>query len=230
MQIVLALAGLMLLAFVPLFFAVASLTQATVAGAREQGARVLGRAIAAARGRCAGERAARRAWTEPSRATSGWDDVEAVCVSGATGRAWPAPGRRRTPRAPPLRRRGAQRRSTVVRGATGRALEVLSPRTTPPWSRACASTTPAIAGASLVRLVALYMVTFALALLVFAYFALTRLIVRPIEQLVDAADRVASGARTLRVPRAGARELIELGTSVQSMTPRLHRTRRPSSS
>ena len=46
LQIVLALAGLMLLAFVPLFFAVASLTQATVAGAREQGGRVLGRAIA----------------------------------------------------------------------------------------------------------------------------------------------------------------------------------------
>jgi len=78
-----------------------------------------------------------------------------------------------------------------------------------------------VASASLVRLVALYMVTFALALLVFAYFALTRLIVRPVEHLVDAADKVASGARTLRVPRGGARELIELGTSVQSMTAKL---------
>ncbi|HLK35981.1 MAG TPA: hypothetical protein VKU41_04460, partial [Polyangiaceae bacterium] len=35
LQIVLSLAGWMLLAFVPLFFAVASLTQATIAGARE---------------------------------------------------------------------------------------------------------------------------------------------------------------------------------------------------
>ncbi len=47
LQIVLALAGLMLLAFVPLFFAVASLARATVLSAREQSARVLGRAIAA---------------------------------------------------------------------------------------------------------------------------------------------------------------------------------------
>ena len=76
-------------------------------------------------------------------------------------------------------------------------------------------------GPSLVRLVALYMVVFGLALMVFAYFALTRLIVRPIEQLVDSADRVANGARTLRVPRYGARELVELGSSVQSMAERL---------
>jgi signal transduction histidine kinase len=65
------------------------------------------------------------------------------------------------------------------------------------------------------------MVTFGLALLVFAYFVLTRLIVRPIEQLVAAADRVANGARSLRVPRSGARELMELGASVQAMTERL---------
>ena len=44
---------------------------------------------------------------------------------------------------------------------------------------------------------------------------------RPVEHLVDAADRVASGARTLRVPRSGARELIELGTSVQQMAEKL---------
>jgi signal transduction histidine kinase len=65
------------------------------------------------------------------------------------------------------------------------------------------------------------MVTFALALLVFAYFALTRLIVRPIEGLVRAADRVASARAVLDVPRAGARELHELGKSVEAMTSRL---------
>ncbi len=79
----------------------------------------------------------------------------------------------------------------------------------------------ATAAAPLVRLVALYMVVFALALLVFAYFSLTRLIVRPIDELVEAADRVASGARTLRVPRTGPRELVELSLSVQSMAERL---------
>src|SRR5262249_10548220 len=73
----------------------------------------------------------------------------------------------------------------------------------------------------LVRLVALYMTTFALALLVFAYFALTRLIVRPLDRLVNAADRVASGARALDVPRTGARELVNLGASVKQMVERL---------
>ena len=76
-------------------------------------------------------------------------------------------------------------------------------------------------GASLLRLVALYMSVFALALLVFAYFSLTRLIVRPVEQLVEATDRIASGARTLRFPRSGARELVELGASVQAMAGKL---------
>jgi signal transduction histidine kinase len=128
LQIVLALAGLMLLAFVPLFFAVASLTRATVLEAREHDAMARPRTAAVT----AGDRA-----------------------------------------------------------------------------------TP------LVRLVALYMTTFGLALLVFAYLVLTRLIVRPVDQLVDAADRVANGARTLPVPRSGARELIELGASVRAMAERL---------
>jgi signal transduction histidine kinase len=69
--------------------------------------------------------------------------------------------------------------------------------------------------------VALYMTTFALALLVFAYFSLTRLIVRPVEALVRATDKVASGARALEVPRTGARELADLGSSVRAMTARL---------
>jgi two-component system NtrC family sensor kinase len=137
LQIVLSLAGLMVLAFVPLFFAVASLARATVLGAREQAARDALAALA--------------------------NHVAVVEVSGA---------------------------DTVKVDA-------------------------------LVRLVALYMSVFALALLVFAYFALTRLIVQPVEHLVDAADRVASGARALSFPRRGARELVELGASVQAMAERL---------
>jgi signal transduction histidine kinase len=56
---------------------------------------------------------------------------------------------------------------------------------------------------------------------VFAYFALTRLIVRPVDQLAAATDRIASGARTLRFPRYGARELVDLGASVQAMAGKL---------
>jgi signal transduction histidine kinase len=65
------------------------------------------------------------------------------------------------------------------------------------------------------------MFMFAVALAVFAYATLTRLIVGPVESLAHAADRVAEGERTLRVPRAGARELAELGRSLQAMTTRL---------
>jgi two-component system NtrC family sensor kinase len=73
----------------------------------------------------------------------------------------------------------------------------------------------------LVRLLALYMGLFAVALLTFAYFVLTRLIVRPVEALSNAAERVATGARVLKVPSAGAQELVRLGESVQAMATRL---------
>jgi signal transduction histidine kinase len=220
LQIVLALAGLMLLAFVPLFFAVASLAQATVAGAREQGARVLGRAIAA---HVADARATRTpgAVARALEGHAGWDDVDAICVftrDGARLACAGSPADAAAMKAPP---EGSAETTTVVHGAMGRALEVLSPAGDVAVVTRMRLDDAGAASASLVRLVALYMVTFALALIVFAYFALTRLIVRPIEHLVDAADRVASGARTLRVPRSGARELIELGTSVQSMTAKL---------
>jgi len=72
-----------------------------------------------------------------------------------------------------------------------------------------------------VRPVALYMTIFGLALLVFAYISLTRLIVRPIEQLASGADRVANGAKTLLLPRAGAREISDLALSVRTMAERL---------
>ncbi|HEY3818422.1 MAG TPA: HAMP domain-containing sensor histidine kinase [Polyangiaceae bacterium] len=220
LQIVLALAGLMLLAFVPLFFAVASLTQATVAGARERGARVLGRAIAAhvADARASG---APGAVTRALEGHVGWDDVDAICVfarGGARLACAGSPADAAAMKPPP---EGSAETATVVHGAMGRALEVLSPSGDVAVVTRVRFDDAGAASASLVRLVALYMLTFALALSVFAYFALTRLIVRPIEHLVDAADRVASGARTLRVPRSGARELIELGTSVQSMTAKL---------
>ncbi len=103
-------------------------------------------------------------------------------------------------RSPPS---GASETTSLVRGTAGRALEVVSPAGDARVVTRVLIDEGSDRGASLVRLVALYMLTFALALSVFAYFGLTRLIVRPVEHLVDAADRVASGARTLRVPRSG---------------------------
>ncbi len=73
----------------------------------------------------------------------------------------------------------------------------------------------------LVRLVALYTLLVGLALLVFLYIALTRLLVRPISDLSRAAERVTEGATALEVPKQGARELVDLGLHVARMTQKL---------
>lgn len=76
---------------------------------------------------------------------------------------------------------------------------------------------------ALVHLLGLYMGLVALALLVASYFALTRVVVTPLDALSRAAERVAGGARHLEIPKGGPRELVELGDSVKSMTERLLR-------
>jgi signal transduction histidine kinase len=206
LQIVLALAGLMLLAFVPLFFAVASLTRATVSDARERAVRSIGQVIAGhvaeARDRGGPSTIERTLQADVQAA-----DIVAACVFALDGNELACAG---PPMNAPLATRSHASAGQFVTQSRGLVV-VTQPRNDDLAGR----------GTPLVRLVALYMVTFALALLVFAYFVLTRLIVRPVEQLVDAADRVANGARSLRVPRSGARELIELGASVQAMTERL---------
>jgi len=220
-QIVLALAGLMLLAFVPLFFAVASLTRATMLGAREHAALALGHAIAV-------QVADARARGGPSEVERELDvcarsgDIDAACAFGADGSRIAcagSPAAARALRAP----QGLGESAEIARGTAGRAVEIATHVGDLSVVTRLRAEGASDDGSRLVRLVAFYMATFALALLVFAYFVLTRLIVRPVEQLVDAADRVANGARTLRVPRIGARELIDLGASVQAMAERLIR-------
>jgi signal transduction histidine kinase len=75
--------------------------------------------------------------------------------------------------------------------------------------------------APLMRLIALYILLFGAVLLAFAYLALTRLIVRPIDLLSREAERVAQGARKFRAPERGPREIAELGASVRTMTDTL---------
>jgi signal transduction histidine kinase len=76
-------------------------------------------------------------------------------------------------------------------------------------------------GAPLLRLLALYMGLFALALLTFAYIALTRLIVRPLDAISTAARRVAAGARSFDVAAPGPAEMIGLSSSLADMTAKL---------
>lgn len=217
LQIVLALAGLLLLAFGPLFFAVASLTRATVLDSREQADVALARAFAA-------HLSEARASADPGaldralRVHGRRRDVRAMCVFGADGARLSCEGSSRDV--------AALRAPEPVGAAGARALrdgtfEVDAPCADGALVARFHLDDDTARGAALVRLVALYMSVFALALVVFAYFALTRLIVRPVDDLVASANRVASGARTLRVPRTGARELIELGASVQAMAEKL---------
>ena len=207
----------MVLAFVPLYIAVASLTRATVEGARDRAARALGRAIAAhvADARASGDPDALRRTLEQHVARG---EVEGLVVFRADGELVAAPANTELATiAPPTH---APIGGIVIRGR-GPLVDLVI--------RAGDSTLVARLrfeetgehGMPLVRLVALYMTTFGVALLTFAYFALTRVIVRPVDALVHAADRVAGGSRTLVIPRAGARELAELGASVHAMTKKL---------
>jgi two-component system NtrC family sensor kinase len=71
------------------------------------------------------------------------------------------------------------------------------------------------------RLLALYTGLFALALLTFAYIALTRLIVRPLDAISAAARRVATGGSSLDVNETGPAEMRGLAVSLSNMTAKL---------
>ncbi|XYH97328.1 ATP-binding protein [Sorangium sp. So ce1128] len=236
LQLLFALGALLVLAFVPLFFAVASLTRATMGGARASSARAIGRAIA---GHVAAARANRSA-PELSlllEAQLGQDGASAIGVYDAGGALVDRAGEPETTAALPASVEAGAEVLRSARTARGGAILVIVPEYAGAAARAGAegagaaqvgsvavlvptdpSTVPA---APLVRIVALYTGVMALGLLVFAYIAMTRLVVRPVDALSRAAHRVAGGARDLEVPQAGARELAELGASLALMTGRL---------
>jgi len=221
-QIILALAGLMALAFIPLFFAVASLARATLRDAREDAAQSLGRAVAA-------HVAEADRWENSEvlrqrlESHVGQEGVAAIIVYDQAGHLVAEAGdpdelrlmgRPQTPYGESAR---------TVHGAFGRALDVVVPQGEHAIVARVRTDDSAAQAAPLVRLVALYMIIFALALLVFAYFALTRLIVKPIDALVHAADRVAGARVAMRLPLSGPREIVDLATSLNAMTDRLSR-------
>ncbi|XXT18995.1 HAMP domain-containing sensor histidine kinase [Sorangium sp. So ce429] len=236
LQLLFALGALLVLAFVPLFFAVASLTRATMGGVRASSARAIGRAIA---GHVAAARVNRSA-PELSlllEAQLGPDGASAIGVYDAAGALVDRAGEPEATAALPASVEAGAEVLRSARTARGGAILVIVPE------RAGAPATPRAEGAGaaqvgsvavlvptdpstvpaapLVRIVALYTGVMALGLLVFAYIAMTRLVVRPVDALSRAAHRVAGGARDLEAPQAGARELAELGASLALMTGRL---------
>ena len=215
----LAVVGLMALAFVPLFFAVASLTRVALHGLREDSARALGRAVAAHAAEVDMRDAA--ALKNALESHTGKGGVDAVCVYDASGGAVACAGDEREIAAMRAPAAPFGERSEDVRGALGSVVEVTVPRPGGVVVARLRTDEATDRAAPLVRLVAVYMTAFGLAFAFIVYVALTRLIVRPVEALARATDRVATGARKLEVPPAGARELVELSSSVNTMTTRL---------
>lgn len=219
LQILLLLGGLLLLAFVPLFFAVATYTSVTLQQLRVGHARALGRAIAA---HVAEARTSRTGDDLMGllRAEIGTEGVEAIGVYDLAGERVAAAGEPSAvgdlPRGPVRNREGLEE---LQAGAS--ILTVTVPSRVGPVVAVLRIDDQAARAAPLVRLMGLYTALVGLALLVVAYFALTRLIVRPLDALARAAERVAGGARKLVVPKTAVRELSDLGTSVGIMTERL---------
>lgn len=214
-----ALAGLLLLAFLPLFFAVARLTERSITETQAEGARSLGRLMAAQ----IAERKHVAAPEDESRELSS-SLARNVDLAGALAAVvWSEDGHvlaragveanllaERTP-ARPFRE--------AIRTTRHGTLDVVVPGKD--YVIVVRMPLDESVGPQLSRLFALYTAVFAVALLVFAYFALTRLIVKPVESLARAADRVATGAPKLEIPQVGARELAELGASLRAMTEKL---------
>ena len=223
LQLLLALGSLLVLAFVALFFASASLTRASMTQGREASARALGRAIA---GHVIEARATRRAdeLGPLLDAQLGNEGVAAIAIYDAAGASVARAGDPDATAGLPEKAAPGLEETRTLRTARGPALLVVvpSPRPTEGPVAALVRTDPStVASAPLVRLFALYTGIVAFGLLVFAYLSMTRLVVRPVVSLSDAARRVADGARRFEVPAAGAAELADLGASLRLMTERL---------
>jgi two-component system NtrC family sensor kinase len=215
-----AFGALLVLSFVPLFFAVSRLTEASMASARERSARELGRAIGAHVGDAANrhDEATTAALLD---ATVDEQGVVGIAVYGDSGDKLASRGSEAG--SLPDHVDGSVEKSSVLRGSGRSRVLVVVPSSKRGTTAAVllsvdGSTGPA---AALISLIALYTGVVALALLVFGYFLMTRLVVRPTEQLSRAAERVATGARTLDPPRSRTRELFELGESLRAMTNKL---------
>ncbi|HSO40322.1 MAG TPA: HAMP domain-containing sensor histidine kinase [Labilithrix sp.] len=219
-QILLALGGVILVAYVPLFFAIAQVTRANALAYREESARALGRAVAAHVGDLATSDPQAIASRLDSHVGEGGALAIAVYGSGGTVEASAGPAAEVAALHAPAKPYGEAATRIATRAGT-RGLDVVLPAGERAVLVRVRTDEDATRSADVVRGIALYMGVFALALLVFAYSLLTRGIVKPIELLARAADRVASGARSLELPSTGAREIADLGASVRSMAARL---------
>jgi signal transduction histidine kinase len=220
LRLLLLLGSLLLVAFVPLFFAVATYTSLTLQKLRESHARSLGRSIA---GHVAAVGLGRSSeeLMPLLRSQLGAEGLEAIGVYGDDGSPLARAGEPSAVDALPRSARPNREGIADIITSHGRALAVLVPRGPGAVVAVVRTDDDASHTTPLLRLLALYTALVALALLTATYFALTRLIVRPLDALAHSAERVAGGARHLAVPKTAVRELSDLGHSLHTMTARL---------
>jgi len=220
LQILLALFALLALAFVPLFVAVVSLTRATMQNVREASARSVGRAVAAQ----VEEARLRRTSAELAALLDseiGAGGVTALAVYDEQGKASLRVGDPDVAAALADRLTVSEEKTIFLSTSHGPAIEVIVPGPRGSVAAVLRTDEDAGTGAPLLRWLALYTGLFAFALLTFAYLALTRLIVRPLDSISAAARRVADGGRRLDVPETGPAEMLGLSRSLSEMTNKL---------
>ena len=220
LRLLLVLGALLVIAFVPLFFAVATYTSITLRNVREAHARALGRAIAGHVAEAARQRS-NDGLMPLLRAEVGTEGVEAIGVYGGNGRPLARAGDPDVVGLLPETARPGREESFDVESPRGRALAVHVPSDPHVIVAVVRTDDDASRLAPLLRLLGLYTLVVAVALLVATHFALTRLIVKPLDALGRAAEGVAGGGRRLAVPETSVRELAELGRSLRTMTERL---------
>lgn len=217
LQILAALGALLLVAFAPLYLAVARLTEASLLGARMDAAQDVGRSVAGALFRSGRKVSESPALLDGQLSTGG---ISAIAAFDSGGNRTAAagmvallpthvePGKDLTLRTP---------------GTEGRALLIVvaDPANSESVAMILELDPTQLPEAPLVGLVALYTGVVALALLVFAYFAMTRLVVQPIEAISRGASRIAGGGNTLEIPASRTKEFGELSDSLQTMLARL---------
>lgn len=242
LRLVLLLGAIAILAFVPLYAAVAGLTRHTLRVNREEGARALGRAVAGRLADDVGSGRDDRAIRDVAEVSL--DAGRAVVARGDAGlgegvvaiRVTFAGARRpieigapeplaalrgvAPEGAPP--RLGERTLRVEAEGIPLLDVEVGSPRAVVQVALRVGD--QASRAAPLLRLVAFYTAGFAVLLIVVAYLLLTRAIVRPVGALVDATRQLEAGATRRIDPAAttgGAREIVELGAAIARTTGRL---------
>jgi two-component system, NtrC family, sensor kinase len=218
-QLLLLLGGLLVLAFLPLQLALATYTIVTLRQVDDAQARSLGHTFGAYVRQIA--RAHDPAWLI-SELERGAPESELVAASASdTSGVQAAFGDRQTLRALREASRAGDSWPRTLRVGERRlwALEVSADGLVT-WLAIDAERASS-RGKTLIGMFGLYAFLIAVSLLVTAYFALTRLIVRPLDELSRAAQNVTLGSRKLTAPASGVRELGELGLSLTRMTDTL---------